>query len=144
MAQQQTYDPAKVTVAVAGIALTQFAKGSFVSVEYDSDAFSDEVGTRGEVVRIRSADERGMIKVTLMRASPSNDALSALAALDRLTGAGVGAAMVKDITGTSIHSAANAWVKKIPAAPYSTEADSVEWEIRCANLKHFVGGTLAA
>ena len=140
---QQTYNPALVTVSVAGITLTQFAKGTFVTVEFDADAFSDDVGTRGEVVRIRSADERGTIKVTLMAASPSNDALSALAALDRATGAGVGAAMVKDVTGTSVHSAANAWVKKIPPKPYSTEADTVEWEIRCAQLKHNVGGTVA-
>ena len=53
---QQTYNPALVTVSVAGITLTQFAKGTFVTVEFDADAFSDDVGTRGEVVRIRSAD----------------------------------------------------------------------------------------
>ena len=141
---QQTYNPALVTLSIAGVTLTQFAKGTFINVEYDSDAFSDEVGTRGEVVRVRSADERGTIKATLMAASPSNDALSALAALDRLTGQGVGAALVKDVTGTSIHSAANAWIKKIPPKPYSTEADTVEWEFRCANLKHNIGGTVAA
>lgn len=138
----QTYDPAKVTVSVAGIMLTQFAKGTFVTVDLDTDAFGDEVGAGGEVVRVRSADERGVIKVTLMKASPSNDALTALAALDRLTGQGVGAAMVKDPTGTSLHSAAEAWVKKIPSAPYGTEAETVEWEIRCAKLNHNLGGTI--
>lgn len=141
---QQTYDPKRVTVSVAGIPLGQFAKGTFVVVEFEADAYSDEVGAQGEVVRVRSADERGTIKVTLMKASPSNDALSSLAALDRLTGAGVGAAMVKDASGRSIHSAESSWVKRIPSAPYGTEAETVEWEIRCAKLQHFLGGTAAS
>ena len=142
---QQTYDPAKVTANVAGINVTQFAKGTFITVEYESDAFSDEGGAGGEVGRVRSADERGTIKFTIMAASPSNDALSALAALDRLTGKGVGPAQVKDVTGTSLHSSESAWVKRIPSKPYSTEpGDTVEWEIRCAKLKHNVGGTVSA
>lgn len=141
---QQTYDPAKVTVNVAGITLTQFAKGSFVAVSRTSERFSSDVGAQGDVVRIRSADERGTIKVTLMRASPSNDALSALAELDALTGQGVGPALVKDPTGTSLHTAENAWIKKVPDGTFSTEAETVEWEIECAKLKHFVGGTVAS
>lgn len=140
----QTYDPTKVTVSVAGIPLTQFAKGNFVTVEYDSDAFTDEVGVGGEVVRVRSADQRATVKVTLMRASPSNDELSALAQLDRLTGQGLGAVQVKDATGTSVHHAEVGWVKKIPSAPYATEAESVEWEIRCAKLESTVGGTISS
>lgn len=140
----QTYDPAKVTLNVAGIIFTQFAKGTFITVEYDTDAYTDDVGAAGDVVRVRSADERATIKAVLMAASPTNDALSALAALDRATGQGVGPAFVKDPTGTSKHSAENAWIKKVPAKPYSTEADTVEWEIRCAKLKHNVGGTVAA
>lgn len=142
---QQTYDPAAVVVNVAGINLTQFAKGTFVEVEYDTDAFSDDVGAGGEVVRVKSSDQRGTIRVTLMAASPSNDELSALASLDRATGQGVGPALVKDgPTGTSKHSAENAWLRRVANKPYSTEADTVQWEIRCAKLKAAVGGTVEA
>jgi len=140
---QQTHDPSAVTVSIAGITLTQFAKGTFVEVEYDTDAYSDEVGAGGEVVRVKSSDQRGTVRVTLMAASPSNDELSALAATDRAAGNGVGAVLVKDgPTGTSKHSSENGWIKRIPNRPYSTEADNVQWEFRCAKLKSAVGGTV--
>lgn len=143
---QQTHDPTKVSTSVAGIVLTQFAKGTFITIDYDSDAYTDEVGVGGEVVRIRSADERATIKFSLMAASPSNDALSALAALDRLTGQGVGAVQIKDNGpgATSVASGQAGWVKKVPSKPYSTEATQIDWEVRVANLKtNNVGGTAA-
>lgn len=139
----QTHDPTKYTVSIAGATLTQFAKGTFIKVTHDSDAFTDEVGASGEVVRVFNADARATIEVTLMAASPSNDVLSALAELDRLTKQGVGAVMVKDGTGTSVHSAENGWVKKLADAEYATEATNRMWQIRCDKLKSVVGGTNA-
>ena len=143
---QQTFDPSAMIVNVLGVTLVQLAKGQMIVVAYDSDAYVDEVGANGDVVRVRSADLRATIKVTLMKASPSNDYLSGLAAKDRLTGGGHGPSFVKDPRGTSRHFAAESWVKKIPEAPYATESSNVEWEIRCAALlppDHVIGGTLS-
>jgi hypothetical protein len=137
------YDPTMVTVSVAGIEIGEFAKGTFVEVDREADGWGDEVGAGGEVVRFRIADKRGTIKLTLMKSSASNDALSALAIADDLDGTGVGPAQVKDLSGTSLHHAEQSWVKKIPAAPYGTEATTTEWEIRCAALDHTVGGNNA-
>lgn len=146
MADQQSHDPKKVSLVVAGITITQFAKGTYITAEYDSDAYTDEVGAGGEVVRILNHDRRATIKITLMAASPSNTALSALAAIDRLTGKGVGAVQLKDNGpgGASIASAQAGWVKRMPAKPYATEASNIEWEIRCAELDSTVAGTVAA
>lgn len=140
---QQTHDPNEVALDVLGNVITQFAKGTYLTVEYDSDAFNDEVGANGDVVRVRSADQRGTMKFTLMRASPSNDVLTALARTDRLTGTGTGAVFVRDFRGTSIHHAQVAWIKRVPSATYATEAMTTEWEIRCAKLDSFVGGALS-
>ncbi len=146
MAGPQTHDPSKTTLTVAGYTIIQFAKGTYITDEYDSDAFSDDVGVGGEVARIVSRDKRGTIKFTLMAASPSNDDLSALAATDRLSGNGVGAVMLKDAGpgGSSKTTGPNAWLKKVPTKTYSTEAMTVEWEIRVAIMDRVVGGTVGA
>ena len=140
---QQTYDPNEVSVAFDGTTLVQFAKGTFISVERDSDAFADEVGANGDVVRIKSADKRGSVKLTLMKASPSNDTLMGQALTDEATALATGSLIVRDARGTSIHHSATAWVKRIPKADYGTEHSNVEWEFRCAELDHYVGGTLS-
>ena len=139
---QQTLDPTKVTLIFDGVQIKQFAKGTKIKVTMEADAFSDEVGADGDVVRLRSADRRGTIEFTLMAGSPSNDYLSAKLIADRLAGGGVGEAQVKDGTGTSIHHAANAWLKKMPDAEYTTEPGMERaWMLRCAKLESYVGGT---
>jgi len=140
---QQTYDPNETILNVLGVVVTQLAKGTFIEVAYDTDAYSDEVGANGNVVRIRSADKRGTIKFTTMAESPSNDELTALAAMDRATGAASGSSFARDFRGTSTHFAASSWLKRVPARKYATEATTVEWEVRCASLLHNVGSTLA-
>lgn len=135
-----SYDPTLVAVSIDNQTVVGFATGTFVEVSLDTDAYTDAVGASGDVVRVKSADKRGVIKLTLMASSPSNDILSALAVLDE-AGAGVRAVSVKDGTGTSLHSGDKAWVKKIPNGSYGTEAGNRDWEIRVAKLEHFVGGT---
>lgn len=138
----QTYDPQKVTVSVANITITGYATGSFVKVSRDEDAFVKTVGADGLVARTRNANRAGSIEVTLLQSSPSNDALSALALLDETSGTGVGAAQVKDVSGTSIASAQNAWVKKLPDMERGKELGEVTWVIDCDLLNVTVGGTL--
>jgi len=140
---QQTVDPSKVDASLAGITLTQFAKGTYITIDYESDSFTDEVAVDGTVTRYLNRDERATIKFTLAQASPSNDALSSLAATDRASGNGAGALQIKDNGpgASSIASAPSAWVKKIPSKAFSTEASNVDWEIRCGQLKLTIGGT---
>lgn len=140
---QQTFDPKLVVLNFAGVTFVQLAKGTFIEVDYDSDAFSDDVAATGEVVRIASADLRGTVKATLDMGSPTNDALSNLAITDRLTGLATGPMLLKDVRGTSLFTAATAWIKKIPAKPFATENAHNVWEIRCAVLRAFVGGLVA-
>jgi hypothetical protein len=137
----QTLSPRDISLSFIGTIISMFAKGTFVEITFDVDAFTDEVGATGDVARYLSADERGTIKFTLMRNSPSNAVLSALAVTDRLTGAITGPAFVKDGRGTSIALSAQSWIKKIPDSSHATEPTTISWEIRCARLVNIVGGT---
>lgn len=138
------YDPTQITVAVAGILCEGFADGEFVTVERDSDAFSDVVGTDGDVSRSRSSDKRGTITIKLLQTSPTNALLSALHEADLNTpgGAGVGQAVVRDrLNGATKFSANHAWIMKAPDVSLDRTATSREWKIRCADLSSFEGGS---
>lgn len=141
------YNPDQVSVVFAGIGIDPgagpggYADGDFVTIEQDTDDFTDVAGTDGQVTRAKSSDGRATITIRLMQSSKTNPLLSALNQLDKNTpnGAGVGALMVRDKNGTSLHVAAEAWIAKAPAITYGREATAREWKLRCANLVNFVG-----
>ena len=136
----KTYDPAQVALIFGGVEIGGYADGTFVTVARDEDAFSLQIGTNGEGVRSKSNNKSGTFTFTLLQSSASNAILSAIAQLDELTNAGVFPAMVKDNSGSSIHTAETAWIQKVPDSEYSKEAGPREWVIRTNNLQPFVGG----
>jgi len=135
-----TYDPKKVSVIVSGRQITGFADGTFINVTRDTESFTDNVGSDGEVARTRSNDNRGSIVITLQQISDSNDFLSQLLAADELNGGGVFNVLVRDQLGRAIYQAAEAWIQKPADSEFAREAGSREWTIRCAELIPFVGG----
>lgn len=136
------YAADEVDVLFAGVPLTGYADGEFVTIEFTTDAFTSTVGSDGEVVRNRSNDYRATITVKLLQSSSSNDLLSAIYESDRLArnGAGVGALMIKDNQGRAIYTASEAWIRKHPDISFDREATSREWVIEAAELIPFTGG----
>jgi hypothetical protein len=137
----KNYDPKKIAVIMNGQPVTGFADGTFVKVEMNEDAFMLVVGADGETTRVKNANQSGKITITLLGSSASNDALSALAVTDRLTGTGTFTALVKDARGTSLHAAATAWVEKMPSSEFAKESPGHrEWVIATDELIMFAGG----
>lgn len=136
----KTYSPKDVSVIVAGTQISGFAEDTFVNVERDSDAFTKVVGADGEVSRTASADLSGTITITLLGTSASNDILSALAVADALSLSGQFPILIKDELGTSLHTAAEAWIQKAASKEYGAEVGDVEWLIQCSDLIEFTGG----
>lgn len=138
----RTYDPGSVFVSLAGIPISGWADGEFITIENDSDDFEDVVGTDGEVTRSKSNDNRATVTIKLMQSSASNDLLSALRLLDKNSsnGAGVGPFMLRDGSGRSLEIAEKAWIAKGPNRSFDKTAGSREWKIRCAAIISGVAG----
>jgi len=136
----KNFNPKDVSVIVGTQAMKGYADGTFVSVEYDEDAFSKKIGTDGEATRVKSNNFAGKITITLDQASEANDYLSGLAALDRASGAGVVPVTVRDANGTTLAFAEAAWVMKMPVMEYGNESTDREWIMDCADVQLFVGG----
>lgn len=136
----KTYDPKQVVVSIGGIPISGYLDGTFIQVTRDEDAFAKKTGADGETSRAKSNSRGGSVTLSLAQTSLSNDALSALAAVDENTGNGVVPLLVKDVRGTSLIASASAWIKKLPDTIYSKEIEGREWVIDCADLQIFVGG----
>ncbi len=128
------YNPKKIALYFDGVRITGFMDGTFVLAEMDEDAFEGHVGSDGLVTRTQNLNEMGTVTATLSQASPSNDLLSLKHLTDKATGIGYGAIMGKDINGTEVFSAAQAWIKKAPNSEFADAVSGREWVFGCARL----------
>jgi hypothetical protein len=132
----RTYDPSQVIIVFAGIPLSGFADGTFLSVEQNEDSFTLQIGTDGEGTRSKTNNRSGRVTFTLMQSSQANDLLSALHNLDIRSpnGDGIGPLLIKDNSGRSLFSAEKAWIVKPPTGEYGREAASREWIVETDHL----------
>lgn len=137
-----TYDPSQVTIIFAGIPVSGFAEGTFVSAERNEDSWALQVGADGEATRAKSNNRSGRVTFTLIQSSITNDALSALHAVDENTpgGDGIGPLLVKDLSGRTIIAAETAWIAKPATVEFGREASEREWIIETDRLEVFAGG----
>ena len=138
----KNYDPARVVVTFKGILLVGLMDGTFVSAERTEDAFEMSVGVAGDVTRVRNRNRTGTVTATVMAESPVNDLLSAVAFADEATGLGYGSLMIKDLNGTTLVAAPQAWIRKLPVTEYADTASGREWTFDCAELQMLVGGAV--
>lgn len=137
----QTYDPKAIVFTFLGVPLSGFADGSFVKVERNDDSFKLIVGADGESTRTRTRNRSGRVTLTLRAESPSNDFLGAAHRADELGAlGGRGPASVKDLSGTSLHAALDAWIVKPPSSEYAKESGSREWIFETGELDTRPGG----
>lgn len=137
------YDADQVTFSFANQPIDSgFADGEFIRVEQETDAFTDKVGTDGEVSRSKTNDNRATVTLLLMSTSSGNALLSALHRADKLApnGAGVGVLAIKDLQGSTLHLAPRAWITKMPDASYDRESTTREWVFRTDNMDSNIAG----
>ena len=121
--------------------ITGYADGTFVTVDKNEDAFTLQIGTDGEGVRSKSNNQSGTVTFSLLQSSSSNDILSTIHTADLELGTGVFPLFIKDLNGSSLYEASQAWIRKFPSAEYGREAAAREWVIETDNLIMFAGGS---
>ena len=136
------YDPGQLITTFDGNPIVGFADGVMVKASRKTDTFSMNVGTQGDVARVRSQDKTGEVVITLQQSSPTNDYFSSVLLLDEQFGLSVGPLLIKDLNGTTVISAAIAWLKKPADSEFGKDLTNREWTFECAELKMLVGGSL--
>lgn len=78
-----SYDPKKVSVIVDGQFIVGFMDGTFVNTEKNEDNIIPHIGAQGDVTYTESADNTGLITLTLKQNSSSLPFLRSLATQKR-------------------------------------------------------------
>ena len=134
------YEPSRVIISVGGVNIDGFADGTFISAERTNDTFTKVTGADNRTTRIKQNDFSGTFTFTLLQSSLSNDVLTGFMVLDESTNDGVVPIIVKDLEGTTLLAAAQAWVRKPPVIEYSKDDSNREWMLDCGDMDIFAGG----
>ena len=134
----RTFDPKEVSIIFGEFLIRGFSD-SQITVARDNPAYEMVIGADGEATRVKSNDRSGTITITLQQSSPSNDDLSTIALSDELSNTGVRPFFMKDNLGTTIYSAASAFIEKIPDAGFAKTATDRVWVLKTDNLVAFLG-----
>lgn len=135
----KTYSVEDISVSVFGRNLRGFGD-SRVKIAMSEDAFTYTADTDGNGTRNKNPNQSGTIVLTLKGSSDDNLFLSGLAAADYKTKLGTFPVLVKDNNGTSLYTAAEAWIQKMADAEFAKEVGDREYTIMCHKLIMVNGG----
>lgn len=138
----ETYDPAAITIIIAGQIIEGYMDGTFVEVTRDEDTFTPVTGSGGESARTRNRNKTGKIVITLMQGSPSNAVLSAMHNTDEVLGVPPGPAMVKDNLGTTVLGGDACYLLKPADVQFGKDYSGRQWTIVVPKLEGTVGAAL--
>ena len=138
----KTYDPKKIIVIFGARQLTGMAEDSIVTISPLGDGMQIYVGADGDVARSVDPDATFEVTVSLNTTSNSNDYLSNMYNYDRSTGNGVAPLLIKDLAGTTLFSAPEAWIANMPEASRGLTVDTQEWTFNTGQVEDAIIGGL--
>lgn len=134
----KNFDPKEVSITLGTHIVSGYADGTFAAFAQNRDTYALTVGADGEGTRVKSNDKSGRLTITLLKASSSNEILSALASGDAQL-----PCILKDNNGSTLLSSATAWLVRHADFEYSNEETTVEWIIESDSWDRLVGGISA-
>ena len=138
----KTYDPKKIIIIFGVRRLTGMSDDSIVSIKPNGEGLQPYVGADGDVARSLDPDATYEVTVSLNTTSNSNDYLSNMYNYDRKTGNGIAPLLIKDLAGTTLFSAPEAWVSNMPEASRGLTVDTQEWVFHTGQVEEAIIGGL--
>lgn len=138
----RTYDPKQVIATFGPVILSGYMSGTFITVTRNGDLFEKDKGADGSVDRINRNANDFRISVMLKQTSNINDALSLIVAADIRSNTGKLPFIIKDLQGTTLFVAPQAWIAADPNDEYSDALTGREWQFDTGAAVKFTGGNL--
>ena len=138
----KTYDPKKIIIIFGVRRLTGMSEDSIVSIKPNGEGLQTYVGADGDVARSLDPDATYEVTVSLNTTSNSNDYLSNMYNYDRESGNGIAPLLIKDLAGTTLFSAPEAWVSNMPEASRGLTVDTQEWVFHTGQVEDAIIGGL--
>lgn len=138
----RTYDPKFIIATFGEVLFTGYADGTFITITRNGNLFDKRKGADGSVDRINMNASDFEVVITLMQTSLTNDGLSALALLDRVSNLGVKPLTITDLNGTTLFFARQAWIQADPNDEDGDTLGNREWTFGTGPAEKFTGGNL--
>jgi len=136
----KTYNPSDVVVIYGAKQITGFSEDDMITIKPGGSGTQKYVGVDGEVSRSIDPDTTVEVTMTLATTSDSNDTLMEAYEADRTYGSGMQELIIKDLSGSTIVSAAQAWVANMPTKKFGKKIDKNEWTMHTGQASSFIGG----
>lgn len=143
MTQIATWDASQLAMSLGNIQIDSgFGADSMAEVTADQKDWELHTGQDGSMTRYKILASSAHVKITLGQSSIVNDVLSAARILDKSTpgGAGLSAFQLKDVNGTTLVTAAHAYIEGPPNGDLAVEVKEREWTIVLMDAIIFWGG----
>lgn len=129
------YNPKKVTGSFTGtvngrdfaVQFTGWMDGTKITAEYDEDAVTKHVGDDGDVSVVLNCNRGAQITTTFVQGAAVNKALSDLTPNGRNDYMPVGVLSIKDLNGSTVIKATEAWIKKSAKVEFSKSIMGRAW-----------------
>lgn len=141
MSDVLTYNPKKNKIIYGGRQLTGFAEDDMITIKPLGDGMQIYSGADGEVGRSIDPNQTYEVTVSLATSSKSNDYLSSQFNKDRSTGNNMLPLIIKDLSGSTMFFAKQAWVQNFPESKRGRKIDSQEWTFNTGQVENpIIGG----
>ena len=140
MSDVLTYDPKKNIIIYGGRQLTGFAEDDMITINPLGDGMQIYSGADGEVGRSVDPNRTFEVKVSLATSSKSNDYLSECYNKDRRTGSYMLPLTIKDLSGSTLFFAKQAWVQNFPESKRGRKSDNQDWTFNTGQVNDPVIG----
>lgn len=139
MAEFLNYSFTNVNVIFGILELKGFAEGDdVVTIEPETDQFSDLAGAKGDVARSQTNDNRCTVTVKLLQTAQSNKDLTTALNVDKETGIGVQPMVIEDKETGEVYTINNTWISRQPTIIRGQTVNAMEWTFRGDFLTSFI------
>lgn len=141
MSDVLTYNPKKNIIIYGAKELTGFSEDDMITIKPLGDGMQIFSGADGEVARSIDPNSTFEVTVSLATSSKSNDYLSACFNKDRKTGKYMLPLIIKDLSGSTLFFAKQAWLKNIPESKRGRKIGNQDWTFNTGQVDDpIIGG----
>lgn len=136
-----TYNPKKNIIIYGAKQLTGFAEDDMITIKPLGDGMQIFSGADGEVGRSIDPNSTYEVTVSLATSSKSNDYLSNCFNKDRKTGNNMLPLIIKDLSGSTLFFAKQAWIKNFPESKRGRKISNQDWTFNTGQVDDpIIGG----
>jgi hypothetical protein len=135
------YDPTSVLMYIADAILVEdVMDGSFIQIVKDTQVFTSETSTDGEIYRKRSSNNNYTVTLTLSATSMTSRILHYLLIADLETSVAKFPLFIKDTSGSTLFHATTCWIESQPNITFSQRVEPRTWIIKATGITTLVYG----